>query len=82
MISFTIAVFLPPLKSGISKGAVAGIVLGAISCAITLILAFALVFLKRLPLPRYEHKVSKDQSSEAFIFTTFAVNFITFEVLL
>ena len=78
MIFFTIAVFLPPLKTGLSKGAVAGLVLGAISCAISLILAFVLVFLKKLPLPIYEHKVSKDQSSEAFIFTTFAVNFLTF----
>ncbi|XP_057513677.1 probable LRR receptor-like serine/threonine-protein kinase At1g06840 [Actinidia eriantha] len=56
------SVFLPPLKTGLSKGAVAGIVLGAISCAITLILAITLVFMKKLSLPRYQPKVSKDQS--------------------
>ncbi|KAL7248755.1 hypothetical protein ACSBR2_003484 [Camellia fascicularis] len=52
--------FLPPLKTGISKGAVAGIVLGAISCAAVLILVIILVFLKMKP--RSQHEVPRDQS--------------------
>ncbi|CAL5390045.1 unnamed protein product [Camellia sinensis] len=52
--------FLPPLKTGISKGAVAGIVLGAISCAAVLILVIILVFLKMKP--RSQHEIPRDQS--------------------
>ncbi|CAL5335322.1 unnamed protein product [Camellia sinensis] len=53
-------IFLPPLKTGISKGAVAGIVLGAISCAAVLILVIILVFLKMKP--RSQHEIPRDQS--------------------
>ncbi|CAL5389035.1 unnamed protein product [Camellia sinensis] len=60
LLNFTLQVFLPPLKTGISKGAVAGIVLGAISCAAVLILVIILVFLKMKP--RSQHEIPRDQS--------------------
>ncbi|KAK0585505.1 hypothetical protein LWI29_029571 [Acer saccharum] len=53
---------LDPLKSGMSKGAVIGIVLGSLSCAIAISLIIAFLFYKRNR--RYKHhEVPKKQPS-------------------
>lgn len=62
MILLDLAVILKIPKTGMSKGVLVGIVLGTISCAITVVLVFTLVFLKWHP--KRQHNASKDQSSE------------------
>lgn len=53
---------MPP-GSGVSKGLIAGIILGSISCAATLLLATVLIICKMHP--RFQRKVLKNQPSES-----------------
>ena len=62
MILLDLAVIIRPPKTGMSKGALVGIVLGTISCAITVVLALTLVFLKWNP--KRQRNASKDQARE------------------
>lgn len=57
------AVIIVPQGSGMSKGQIAGIVLGSISCAATLLLAIALIYNKTHP--GFQKKVSKNRSSKS-----------------
>lgn len=54
---------MPP-ESGMSKGIIAAIVLGSISCAATLL--FAIVFIYNKTHPTFQRKVSKNQPCKFF----------------
>lgn len=57
------AVVIMPPGSGVSKGLLAGIVLGSISFAATLLLATVLIIYKTCP--RFHRKVLKNQPGES-----------------
>ncbi|KAA8517619.1 hypothetical protein F0562_015093 [Nyssa sinensis] len=70
-------VFLEPMKTGISKGVLAGIVLGA--CAIAIFVAIAILLLKKHP--RYHHKVSKNHPFRKIPIKTEGVKGFSFKEL-